>query len=282
MSLNHALRRSAAQVLARAAAPESPTLAMGAVRNASSRAAGDLVLMPFRGCSPASRSLSPFFPPSSLGGLSRAFDELIQMDRHLADVFADSPLARGSPLLRESPFRSAISKSMSVTRPAQFRAYEDCYELQADMPGVAESDLHIELDAEERLLTISGARREGAGRPTSAAAPAAEAAAAGAQQQQPAAAAAEAAAAAAPAGEAAAAAEAGAGASDAVSEVAEATGGSTVWTFRGSWRLPEDVEADGVAAALDRGVLRVTLPRRQAPEKPQPRRIKVSSGAGAN
>ncbi|KAG2454780.1 hypothetical protein HYH02_000615 [Chlamydomonas schloesseri] len=293
MSLNHALRRSAAQLLARAATGAAPEM-LGPVRTFS-RSAGDLALSPFRGCSPSTRSLSPFFPPSSLGSLSRAMDELVQMDRHLSAELAnffggDSPLAHSSPFFRDSPFRSAIHKAVSVSRPAQFRAFEDRYELQADMPGVAESDLNIELDAEEGLLTISGARRDEAAAATLAAAGSGPASAAAAASQPPqaaagapeapaAAAAGEAAAAAAPAAEAAATAEAG-GADD-VSSGGRGGGGGSVWTFRGTWRLPEDVEADGVTAALDRGVLRVTLPRRQAPEKPQPRRIKISGGGGA-
>lgn len=148
--------------------------------------------------------------------------------------------------------------------------------------GVAESDLHIELDAEEGLLTISGARRDGASPPippapatAASAGPAATASAATGTQQQPASAPATASAA---ADEADAAAAAAPGAAAAGVE-AGSKGNCAVWTFRGSWQLPGDVEADGVAAALERGVLRVTLPRRQAPEKPQPRRIKVTAGA---
>ncbi len=137
-------------------------------------------------------------------------------------------------------------------------------------PGMAEGDVAVELSPDKATLTISGTRTTGRPRPaTPSAAPSDgkpdNANAAPAAPAAPAAAAAA-------AGEAAARGGAGGG-----------SGGVRSYSFRRSFLLPDDVDAEGVTARLDRGVLSVTLPRRRVPQ-PQPLRVPVhaaGSGAGA-
>lgn len=43
-----------------------------------------------------------------------------------------------------------------------------------------------------------------------------------------------------------------------------------------SWRIPEDVLQDKVSCEMKDGILSVSLPKRPAPEEPQPRKIDVS------
>ena len=47
-------------------------------------------------------------------------------------------------------------------------------------------------------------------------------------------------------------------------------------SFSRSFTLPENVKDEGVSAALDKGVLTVTVPKTQPPPKPEPKRIEVT------
>lgn len=48
-------------------------------------------------------------------------------------------------------------------------------------------------------------------------------------------------------------------------------------SFTRSFTLPEDVKEDGITASLDKGVLKVTLPKTEPTPKPQPKKIQVTS-----
>eukprot|EP00877_Chromochloris_zofingiensis_P013131 jgi/Chrzof1/8071/UNPLg00116.t1 len=49
--------------------------------------------------------------------------------------------------------------------------------------------------------------------------------------------------------------------------------------FSRCFTLPENVKEDGIAASLDRGVLKVTVPKTAPPQKPEPKRITVKGGS---
>lgn len=99
---------------------------------------------------------------------------------------------------------------------------EDRFLLRADLPGVPEEDVKIELD--DRVLTVSGERKS-----------AVETQKAGYHR------------------------------------VERAHG-----AFARSLTLPEGVDADGVTARFDRGVLEVSIPK---PEERKPRRIAIGGDA---
>ncbi len=50
-------------------------------------------------------------------------------------------------------------------------------------------------------------------------------------------------------------------------------------SFNRSLTLPEGVDADGISAEFDRGVLSVRIPK---PEERKPRRVAIKAGAGGN
>jgi HSP20 family protein len=50
-------------------------------------------------------------------------------------------------------------------------------------------------------------------------------------------------------------------------------------TFTRSFTLPENVKEDAITAKLDKGVLKVTVPRTKPAPKPEPKRITVAGGA---
>jgi HSP20 family protein len=98
------------------------------------------------------------------------------------------------------------------------------YLLRADLPGVAEEDIQVELDGD--LLTISGERK---------------------------------------------------------SEHEERRNGfyrveRSSGSFRRSVRLPEGVDAEGITATFDRGVLEVSVPK---PEQARPRKVQITVGSGS-
>lgn len=101
---------------------------------------------------------------------------------------------------------------------------EDRFLLRADLPGVPEEDVRIELD--DRVLTVSGERKAGL----------------------------------------------------------EATNGGyhrverAYGAFSRSLTLPDGVDADGVTARFERGVLEVAIPK---PEQRKPRRISIGHQAAA-
>ena len=100
---------------------------------------------------------------------------------------------------------------------------DDHYVLRADLPGVSEGDVKIELD--ENVLTISGERKS-AHKETK----------------------------------------------EGYYRVERAYG-----SFSRMLTLPEGVDADGISANFDRGVLEVKIPK---PEPRKPRKVEISVGAG--
>jgi HSP20 family protein len=98
---------------------------------------------------------------------------------------------------------------------------EDHFVLRADLPGLSESDVNVELD--DRVLTISGERK--------------------AEHEQR---------------------------SEGYYRVERASG-----SFNRALRLPEGVDADGIQASFDNGVLEVRIPK---PEQPKPRKVAITVG----
>jgi len=96
--------------------------------------------------------------------------------------------------------------------------------LRADLPGMTESDVNIEL--EDNVLTISGERK--------------------AEHEQR---------------------------NEGYYRVERASG-----AFSRSLTLPEGVDADGIQASFDTGVLEVRIPK---PEQHKPRKVQIAVGAGA-
>ncbi|PNW80468.1 hypothetical protein CHLRE_07g318800v5 [Chlamydomonas reinhardtii] len=50
----------------------------------------------------------------------------------------------------------------------------------------------------------------------------------------------------------------------------------TAYSFSRAFSLPENANPDGITAAMDKGVLVVTVPKREPPAKPEPKRIAVT------
>jgi HSP20 family protein len=97
--------------------------------------------------------------------------------------------------------------------------------LRADLPGVAEEDIHVELNGD--ILTISGQRKS-------------EHEARG----------------------------------NGFLRVERSSG-----SFRRSVRLPEGVDAEGISATFERGVLEVSVPK---PEQVKPRKVQITLGTGSS
>ncbi|GIL91763.1 hypothetical protein Vretimale_14872 [Volvox reticuliferus] len=60
--------------------------------------------------------------------------------------------------------------------------------------------------------------------------------------------------------------------------------GNKVWrserssyTFSRAFALPENANAEDITATIDKGVLKVTIPKKDPPAKPEPKRITVKS-----
>jgi len=130
----------------------------------------------------------------------------------LLGSFFDTPTrnGQGAPQRRWHP-------AMDVTQT------DDHYVLRADLPGVADEDVKVEVHGD--VLTLSGERRH---------------------------------------------------------EAQEAKGGylrieRATGSFARSLTLPEGVDAEGVQASFDRGVLEVRIPK---PAKAKPRRVEISVGGG--
>jgi HSP20 family protein len=98
---------------------------------------------------------------------------------------------------------------------------DEQFVLRADLPGLSESDVAIEL--EDNVLTISGERK--------------------AEHEER---------------------------KEGYYRVERATG-----AFRRSLTLPEGVDADGIAATFDKGVLEVRIPK---PEERKPRKVQIQVG----
>jgi HSP20 family protein len=101
---------------------------------------------------------------------------------------------------------------------------EDHFVLRADLPGLSEKDVNIEL--EDSVLTISGERK--------------------AEHEQR---------------------------NEGYYRVERASG-----SFSRSLTLPEGVNADGIQASFDSGVLEVRIPK---PEQHKPRKVQISVGGAA-
>jgi HSP20 family protein len=101
---------------------------------------------------------------------------------------------------------------------------DDQFVLRADLPGMSEEDVNIELD--ENVLTISGERK--------------------AEHEQR---------------------------HEGYYRVERAWG-----SFSRSLTVPEGVDADGIQASFDGGVLEVRIPK---PEQPTPRKVQISVGGAA-
>ncbi len=99
---------------------------------------------------------------------------------------------------------------------------EDHYVLRADLPGLSESDVNIELD--DNVLTISGERK--------------------AEHEHK---------------------------GNGYYRVERSSG-----SFSRALSLPDGVDADGIEASFDSGVLEVRIPR---PEQPKPRKVQISLGS---
>jgi len=137
-----------------------------------------------------------------------------EMNR-LFNTFFDSPStgANGG----RAPLRRWIP-AMDVSETA------DHFVLRADLPGISESDVSIELV--DNVLTISGERKS--------------------EHEQR---------------------------SKGYYRVERASG-----SFSRSLTLPEGVDADGIEAGFESGVLEVRIPK---PEQPKPRKVQISLGGSA-
>ena len=129
----------------------------------------------------------------------------------LFNAFFDTPVSGGTALRRWVPAMDLVET-------------EDHFVLRADLPGLSEEDVAIEL--EDRVLTLSGERR------------------AEHEERQ-----------------------------DGYHRVERATG-----SFSRTLTLPEGIDADGIEASFDRGVLEVRVPK---PEERKPRKVAISVGDGA-
>ena len=101
---------------------------------------------------------------------------------------------------------------------------DDHFVLRADLPGMTESDVNIELD--DNVLTISGERKS--------------------EHEQ---------------------------SREGYYRVERASG-----SFSRSLTLPEGVDAEGIQASFDNGVLEVRIPK---PEQHKPRKVQISVGGAA-
>ncbi|KAG2490653.1 hypothetical protein HYH03_011042 [Edaphochlamys debaryana] len=163
----------------------------------------------------------------------------------------DEMMAEASQWLRES--------SLNASHPVNIQTFEDRYEVASDCPGMADEDVTVEVSP-DRVLTIAGSRKTAA-KPAPKPKPAADEEPTGAAATASAPSHIEA-------------------APEAPTE-AEAPGPSfsVSYRFQRSFGLPEDADVEGVEASLERGVLSVRIPRKQA-ERPQPRRVSIK-GPGA-
>jgi HSP20 family protein len=143
---------------------------------------------------------------------SREFSSLQAEMNRLFNSFFDSPApgngANGGALRRWLPAMDLVETG-------------DHFVLKADLPGLGEEDVSIEL--EENVLTISGERK--------------------AEHEEK---------------------------GEGFYRLERATG-----TFSRQLTLPDGVDADGVQATFDRGVLEVRIPK---PQRAEPRRVAISVG----
>ena len=135
---------------------------------------------------------------------------------------------RDEPALQHAsstPRRPAATARAAPLDPGDGpRRDRDHYVLKADLPGLAEDDIKIEV--EDNVLTVSGERK--------------------AEHEDK---------------------------REGFYRVERASG-----AFRRSLTLPEGVDADGVAARFDKGVLEVRIPK---PEERKPRRVAIQVGDAA-
>jgi HSP20 family protein len=138
-----------------------------------------------------------------------------EMNR-LFNTFFDSPGSTGANA-SQAPLRRWIP-AMDVVETAEH------FVLRADLPGMSESDVNIEL--EDNVLTISGERKS--------------------EHEER---------------------------NEGYYRVERASG-----SFSRSLTLPDGVNADGIQASFDNGVLEVSIPK---PEQQKPRKVQISLGGSA-
>ncbi|PNG99917.1 Heat shock protein, chloroplastic, partial [Tetrabaena socialis] len=148
-----------------------------------------------------------------------------------------------------------LSRSTSSVHPVDIKTLEDRYELQSDCPGMGEDDVTVEVSP-DRVLTVSGSRKS-----AKHAGPSTTAANISSCEERPAATTSD---------------EEGSAAADGRAPSSP----PVTYRFSRSFLLPDDAEMEGVEAALERGVLMVSVPR-QLVEKQQPRRVIVKGSAAA-
>lgn len=171
-----------------------------------------------------------------MGGLARLLDDLTM------DPFWNTP-----SLFKRLDAPAAPAAAMAATTAlgslkVDVRETAAAYEIMADMPGVAKEDVKLSFAADTGALTIEAERRERREETLPAPAPAADGAAvdgpvegvaAEEQQEQPL----------------------------VKYHFKETTYGKAVRSFK----LPQDADASNVEASLSEGVLRITIPKREAP-----------------
>lgn len=169
-----------------------------------------------------------------MGGLARLLDDLTM------DPFWNTP----SLFKRlDAPAAAMAATTALGSLKVDVRETAAAYEIMADMPGVAKEDVKLSFAADTGALTIEAERRERREETLPAApAPAADGAAvdgpvegvaAEEQHEQPL----------------------------VKYHFKETTYGKAVRSFK----LPQDADASNVEASLSEGVLRITIPKREAP-----------------
>ena len=131
-----------------------------------------------------------------------------EMNRLFNTFFEPSPAGNGAVMRRWSPAMDLVET-------------DEHFVLRADLPGVSEGDVKIELD--DNVLTISGERKA-------------------AHEER----------------------------KEGFYRVERAYG-----SFSRTLTLPEGVDAEGISANFDRGVLEVRVPK---PEQRKPRKVEISVG----
>ena len=143
----------------------------------------------------------------------------------MALVVNPQPFTRDVDRLFDAFFGGGERESRRWVPPMDLVEAEDHFVLKADLPGLAEGDVSIEV--QDGTLTISGERK----------------------------------------------------AEHEASERGWYRIERSFGSFSRSMTLPEGVNADGISAQFDRGVLEVRIPK---PEERKPRRVQIKAGASGD